>query len=144
MAGRVPTPVALVTAVVTLTTSAIALPYFGWQAAGWSACLAMVVQIIVTTVLVRQSFKVADVGLGCSLCITAAGNRHRDGDCVALSLSAAVSGANPALVVRRGRIWHCGWYHFRCRCGRFADSIPSGVPAGFARSCKSLSPQRLT
>jgi O-antigen/teichoic acid export membrane protein len=53
--------IALVTAVVTLTTSAIALPYFGWQAAGWSACLAMVAQIIVTTVLVRQSFKVADV-----------------------------------------------------------------------------------
>ena len=53
--------IALVTAVVTLTTSAIALPYFGWQAAGWSACLAMVAQIIVTTVLLRQSFKVADV-----------------------------------------------------------------------------------
>ena len=53
--------IALVTAIVTLTTSAIALPYFGWQAAGWSACLAMVAQIIVTTVLLRQSFRVVDV-----------------------------------------------------------------------------------
>jgi O-antigen/teichoic acid export membrane protein len=53
--------IALVTAVVTLTTSATALPYFGWQAAGWSACLAMVAQIIVTMILLRQSFRVADV-----------------------------------------------------------------------------------
>jgi O-antigen/teichoic acid export membrane protein len=53
--------IAVVTAVVTLITSATALPYFGWQAAGWSACLAMFAQIIVTTVLVRQSFKVTDV-----------------------------------------------------------------------------------
>jgi O-antigen/teichoic acid export membrane protein len=53
--------IAVVTAVVTLVTSATALPYFGWQAAGWSACLAMFAQIIVTTVLVRQSFKVTDV-----------------------------------------------------------------------------------
>jgi len=51
----------VVTAVVTLITSATALPYFGWQAAGWSACLAMLAQIIVTTVLLRQSFKVTDV-----------------------------------------------------------------------------------
>jgi O-antigen/teichoic acid export membrane protein len=53
--------IAVVTAVVTLITSATALPYFGWQAAGWSACLAMVAQIIVTTVLVRRSFRVTDI-----------------------------------------------------------------------------------
>jgi O-antigen/teichoic acid export membrane protein len=53
--------IAVVTAAITLITSATALPYFGWQAAGWSACFAMVAQIIVTTVLVRQTFKVTDV-----------------------------------------------------------------------------------
>ena len=47
---------ALVTAVVTLATSAVALPHFGWQAAGWSACLGMIAQIVVTLFLLRQSF----------------------------------------------------------------------------------------
>ena len=32
--------ISLLTGVFTLATSAIALPYFGWQAAGWSACSA--------------------------------------------------------------------------------------------------------
>ena len=49
--------IAMATAVVTLATSAVALPYFGWQAAGWSACLGMIAQIVVTMVLLRQSFK---------------------------------------------------------------------------------------
>jgi O-antigen/teichoic acid export membrane protein len=49
--------IALVTAVVTLATSALALPYFGWQAAGWSACLGMIAQIGVTMVLLQQSFR---------------------------------------------------------------------------------------
>jgi O-antigen/teichoic acid export membrane protein len=49
--------IGLVTALVTLTTSAIALPSFGWQAAGWSACLGMLAQIAVTMVLLRQSFQ---------------------------------------------------------------------------------------
>jgi O-antigen/teichoic acid export membrane protein len=48
--------IALVTAFVTLATSALALPYFGWQAAGWSACLGMIAQIVVTMVLLQQSF----------------------------------------------------------------------------------------
>ena len=48
--------IALVTAVVTLATSAVALPTFGWQAAGWSACLGMTAQIVVTMVLLQQSF----------------------------------------------------------------------------------------
>ena len=48
--------IALVTAVVTLATSALALPYFGWQAAGWSACLGMIAQIVVTMALLQQSF----------------------------------------------------------------------------------------
>ena len=46
--------IALVTAVVTITTSAIALPAFGWQAAGLSACLGMIAQIVITMVLLRQ------------------------------------------------------------------------------------------
>ena len=96
--------IALVTAVVTLTTSALALPYFGWQAAGWSACLAMVAQIIVTMVLLRQSFRVADVWprvvhfvllpLGTGI-VTAIALRYL--------VAAAIIRANPALVVRRGR-----------------------------------------
>ena len=48
--------ISLVTALVTLATSAIALPILGWQAAGWSACLGMIAQIVVTMVLLRQSF----------------------------------------------------------------------------------------
>ena len=51
--------IALVTAVVTLATSAAALPHFGWQAAGWSACLGMIAQVVVTMFLLRQSFRVA-------------------------------------------------------------------------------------
>ena len=46
--------IALVTAVVTITTSAVALPAFGWQAAGLSACLGMIAQIVITMVLLRQ------------------------------------------------------------------------------------------
>jgi O-antigen/teichoic acid export membrane protein len=50
---------AVVTAIVTLATSAVALPHFGWQAAGWSACLGMTAQIVVTMFLLRQSFTLA-------------------------------------------------------------------------------------
>jgi O-antigen/teichoic acid export membrane protein len=46
--------IALVTAVVTIATSAIALPAFGWRAAGLSACLGMVAQIFITMVLLRR------------------------------------------------------------------------------------------
>ena len=53
--------IALVTAVVTLATSAVALPYFGWKAAGWSACLGMIAQIVATMVLLRQSFSLTDM-----------------------------------------------------------------------------------
>ncbi|SHH71845.1 lipopolysaccharide biosynthesis protein [Bradyrhizobium erythrophlei] len=48
--------IALTTAVVTLATSAVVLPHFGWQAAGWSACLGMIAQIVITMSLLRQSF----------------------------------------------------------------------------------------
>ena len=50
---------AMVTAAVTLATSAVALPHLGWEAAGWSACLGMIAQIAVTMSLLRQSFAVA-------------------------------------------------------------------------------------
>jgi O-antigen/teichoic acid export membrane protein len=53
--------IAVVTAFVTLATSAVALPYFGWKAAGFSACAGMIAQIVLTTVLVRRSFNLADV-----------------------------------------------------------------------------------
>ena len=48
--------ISFVTAVFTLATSALALPYFGWQAAGWSTCIGMVAQTVTTTILLRQSF----------------------------------------------------------------------------------------
>ena len=53
--------IALVTAVVTIATSAIALPAFGWLAAGLSACLGMIAQIVVTIVLLRQVIGLAGV-----------------------------------------------------------------------------------
>jgi O-antigen/teichoic acid export membrane protein len=51
--------ISFVTAVFTLATSAVALPYFGWQAAGWSACVGMMAQIATTIILLRQSFSLA-------------------------------------------------------------------------------------
>jgi O-antigen/teichoic acid export membrane protein len=53
--------IALLTAVVTLATSAVLLSRFGWQAAGWSACLGMIAQIAVTMILLRQSFGLAQM-----------------------------------------------------------------------------------
>jgi len=48
--------ISFVTAVFTLATSALTLPYFGWQAAGWSICIGMVAQTVTTTILLRQGF----------------------------------------------------------------------------------------
>lgn len=53
--------IALVTGVVTLVTSAIALPRFGWQAAGWSACAGMIAQMVTIVLLLRRSFDLADM-----------------------------------------------------------------------------------
>jgi O-antigen/teichoic acid export membrane protein len=51
--------ISLVTAVFTLATSVVALPYFGWRAAGWSACVGMMAQIITAMILLRRSFSLA-------------------------------------------------------------------------------------
>jgi O-antigen/teichoic acid export membrane protein len=51
--------ISLTTAVFTLATSAVALPYFGWQAAGWSSLVGMGAQIAITMFLLRQSFDLA-------------------------------------------------------------------------------------
>jgi O-antigen/teichoic acid export membrane protein len=48
--------ISLLTGVFTLATSAIALPYFGWQAAGWSGCIGMVAQMVTTMTLLRRRF----------------------------------------------------------------------------------------
>lgn len=53
--------IAMVTAVFTLSTSALALPYFGWQAAGWSACIGMLAQIVTTALLLANTFDDARV-----------------------------------------------------------------------------------
>lgn len=48
--------ISLLTGVFTLATSAVALPYFGWQAAGWSACVGMIAQMVTTVILLRRGF----------------------------------------------------------------------------------------
>lgn len=50
-----------VTAVFTLATSAVALPHFGWQAAGWSACVGMMAQMGTTIILLQKSFNLPGV-----------------------------------------------------------------------------------
>ena len=54
--------ISFVTAAFTLLTSAVALPYLGWQAAGLSACVGMVAQSVTTTILMRRSFAHAGIG----------------------------------------------------------------------------------
>ncbi|RXG94533.1 lipopolysaccharide biosynthesis protein [Bradyrhizobium zhanjiangense] len=51
--------ISLVTGIFTLATSVIALPYFGWQAAGWSSCVGMVAQMVVTVLLLRRTFSLS-------------------------------------------------------------------------------------
>ncbi|MBR1257965.1 oligosaccharide flippase family protein [Bradyrhizobium sp. AUGA SZCCT0240] len=53
--------ISLITGVFTLVTSAIALPYFGWQAAGWSACCGMIAQMVTTMILMRRRFSLTGV-----------------------------------------------------------------------------------
>jgi O-antigen/teichoic acid export membrane protein len=55
--------IALSTGVATLAASAVALRYFGWQAAGWSACFGMIAQLITTVILLRRSFNLAGMWL---------------------------------------------------------------------------------
>jgi O-antigen/teichoic acid export membrane protein len=54
--------ISLVTAVTILMTSALVLPVFGWQAAGWSSFAGMVAQMIVMVWLMRSSFNLRDAG----------------------------------------------------------------------------------
>ena len=51
--------ISLLTGIFTLATSALALPYFGWQAAGWSSCIGMMAQMITTVVLLRRTFRLS-------------------------------------------------------------------------------------
>jgi O-antigen/teichoic acid export membrane protein len=51
--------IALLTGAFTLATSAIALPYLGWQAAGWSACIGMIAQMVTVVILLRRHFDLA-------------------------------------------------------------------------------------
>jgi O-antigen/teichoic acid export membrane protein len=53
--------ISLVTAVFTLATSCLALPLFGWVAAGWSTCAGMLAQIITIAWLLRKTFDHAEV-----------------------------------------------------------------------------------
>jgi O-antigen/teichoic acid export membrane protein len=55
--------ISLVTALSTLGTSAVALPYVGWPAAGWSSCAGGLAQIVVMTLLLRRSFNLPDIWL---------------------------------------------------------------------------------
>ncbi|KYG24593.1 hypothetical protein SE92_33705 [Bradyrhizobium sp. AT1] len=49
--------ISLVTAFFTLATSALALPYFGWSAAGWSSCIGVVAQNVATALLLKSTFR---------------------------------------------------------------------------------------
>ncbi|MGY4178349.1 O-antigen/teichoic acid export membrane protein [Bradyrhizobium sp. USDA 4518] len=51
--------ISLVTGIFTLATSAVALPYFGWEAAGWSSCVGMVAQMVITVLLLRRTFRLS-------------------------------------------------------------------------------------
>ncbi len=53
--------ISLVTALFTLGTSAVALPYIGWPAAGWSSCVGALAQMVVMTLLLRRSFDLPDI-----------------------------------------------------------------------------------
>lgn len=53
--------ISLVTALFTLVTSAVALPYVGWPAAGWSSCAGALAQMVVMTLLLRRSFNLPDI-----------------------------------------------------------------------------------
>ncbi|MBR0704838.1 oligosaccharide flippase family protein [Bradyrhizobium diazoefficiens] len=53
--------ISLVTALFTLGTSAVALPYVGWPAAGWSSCVGALAQIVVMTLLLRRTFDLPDI-----------------------------------------------------------------------------------
>jgi O-antigen/teichoic acid export membrane protein len=48
--------IAFVTAVFTLLTSVVVLPVFGWRAAGWSACVGMLAQIVTVFSLLGKAF----------------------------------------------------------------------------------------
>lgn len=52
--------ISLITAIVTLVVSALVLPVFGWQAAGWSSCAGMAAQMIVMVLVMRRSFSLKD------------------------------------------------------------------------------------
>lgn len=49
--------ISLLTAFFTLATSALSLPFFGWTAAGWSACAGVAAQNVATALLLRSTFK---------------------------------------------------------------------------------------
>lgn len=53
--------ISLLTGIFTLATSAIALPYFGWPAAGWSTCVGMIAQMVTTVFLLRRTFEVPGI-----------------------------------------------------------------------------------
>ncbi|MEH2536449.1 lipopolysaccharide biosynthesis protein [Bradyrhizobium sp. AZCC 1699] len=55
--------ISLLTGVFTLATSAIALPYFGWQAAGWSACFGMIAQMVTAVILLQRRFSLSGMWL---------------------------------------------------------------------------------
>ncbi len=53
--------ISLVTGVVTLATSVVVLPWFGWPAAGWSSIVGVAAQIVTIMILLRKNFDLADL-----------------------------------------------------------------------------------
>lgn len=61
--------IALITGIVTLGTSAIVLPRFGWHAAGWSACAGMLAQMATIVALLRRTFNSPGIWPRVTYCI---------------------------------------------------------------------------
>ncbi len=122
--------ISLVTALFTLGTSAIALPYVGWPAAGWSSCAGMLAQMVVMTLLLRRSFNFPDVWsrvwhfvlmpIGAGLAAA-----------VVLRLWIAGFGAN------QGAIWWqvVGWYVFSAAC-IFAVVVAASSIGPYGKICR--------
>lgn len=53
--------ISVVTALVTLAVGAVALPYVGWPAAGWSSCAGGLAQLVLISFLIKRSFHLPDI-----------------------------------------------------------------------------------
>jgi O-antigen/teichoic acid export membrane protein len=117
----------LITAVATIATSVIALPLFGWSAAGWSSLAGMLAQLLAMVILLMQRFEFADAWqriLHYLLMPIAVGV------IAALVLRSALAGHPP------WAWWMvAGWYG-ACVGLIFGAVVVAGIWGKFGRSCR--------